>query len=115
MTKWRTKLTLNGEHTSLESDELCYLKEILQGDTLSLILFILSVNPLSYLLSKEEGIQLSIEDQVRIMTDLFFVDDLKLYVKNKEKLRILLDLVTRFTQDVIWGKRKHQGGGGGGN
>ena len=47
---------------------------------------------------------------------------MKLYAKNKEKLRILLDLVARFTQDIgkkfgeskcayniiIWGK-KHQG------
>ena len=100
MTKWRTKLTLNGEDTSPESDELSNLKGILQGDTLNLILFILSVNPLSYLLLMEEGIQLTIEDLVRIITHLFFVDDLKPYVKNKEKLRVLLDLVTRFTQDI---------------
>ena len=123
MTKWRTKLTLNGEDTSLESDQLSYLKGILQGDTLRLILFILSVNPLSYLLSKEEGIQLTKEDQVRIATHLFFVDDSKLYAKNKEKLRILLGLVIRFTQDfgtkfgeskcvysiIVQGNRKHQG------
>ena len=62
-------------------------------------------------------------DQVRIITHLFFVDDLKLNAKNEEKLRILLDLVTRFTQDfgmkvgeskcayniTIRAKRKHQG------
>ena len=90
--QWRRYIT--------RADELSYHKGILQGDTLNLILFILSVNPLLYLLLKGEGIPLTIEDQVRIITHLFFVDDLKLYAKNKEKLRILLDLVTRLTKDT---------------
>ena len=33
MTKWKTRLTLRGEMTSIETEELEYLKEILQGDT----------------------------------------------------------------------------------
>ena len=121
MTKWRTKLSLHGEDASIETDQLEYHKGIIQGDTLSLILFILSVNPLSFLLSKEEGIELTLEEQARIITHLFFVDDLKLYAKNKEKLKALLDIVTRYTEDVgmkfgeskctyniiVRGKRKH--------
>ena len=43
MTKWKTRLTVHGEMTSIETEELEYLKGILQGDTLSLILFILAV------------------------------------------------------------------------
>ena len=84
MTKWKTRLTLHGETTSVETEELEYLKGILQGDTLSLILFILAVNPLSYLLAKEDGFALTVEEQTRIITHLFFVDDLKLYAKNVE-------------------------------
>ena len=84
MTKWKTRLTLHGETISVETEELEYLKGILQGDTLSLILFILAVNPLSYLLAKEDGFALTVEEQTRIITHLFFVDDLKLYAKNVE-------------------------------
>ena len=123
MTKWRTKLSLHGEDASIETDQLEYHKGIIQGDTHSLILFILSVNPLSFLLSKEEGIELTLEEQARIITQLFFVDDLKLYAKSKEKLKALLDIVTCYTEDVgmkfgeskcayniiVRGKRKHQG------
>ena len=50
MIKWRTKVYLYGESSNVETDFISYLKGILQGDTLSLILFILSVNPLSHLL-----------------------------------------------------------------
>ena len=96
---------------------------ILQGDTLSLILFILAVNPLSYLLAKEDGFALTVEEQTRIITHLFFVDDLKLYAKNVEKLKALLEIVISFTNEVGMkfgeskcaynvtetGKRKHQG------
>ena len=72
MTKWKTRLTLHGETTSIETEELEYLKGILQGDTLSLILFILAVNPLSYLLAKLDGFALTVEEQTRIITHLFF-------------------------------------------
>ena len=123
MTKWKTRLILHDETTSIETEELEYLKGILQGDTLSLILFILAVNPPSYLLAKEDGFALTVEEKTRIITHLFFVDDLKLYAKNVEKLKALLEIVISFTNDVGMkfgenkcaynvterGKRKHQG------
>ena len=49
MLKWRTQTRLNGETESIEKDFINYLRGILQGDTLSLILLVLSVNPLSFL------------------------------------------------------------------
>ena len=66
---------------------------------------------------------LTVEEQTRIITHLFFVDDLKLYLKNVEKLKALLEIVISFTNDVGMkfgeskcaysvterGKRKHQG------
>ena len=53
---------------------------------LSLILFVLAVNPLSYLSSKEDGIKLTIEDQIRIISHLFFVDDLKLFASSLARI-----------------------------
>ena len=39
--KWRTKVFLHRENSSVETDFINYLREIMQGDTLSFILFIL--------------------------------------------------------------------------
>ena len=53
--KWRTNVFLHGENTSVETDFINYLRGILQGDSLSLILFVLSVNRLSFLLKEHDG------------------------------------------------------------
>ena len=63
MLRWRTKVCLYSEDASVETDFISYLRGILQGDTLSLILFVLSVNPLSFLLEKREGYKASIDDK----------------------------------------------------
>ena len=98
MTKWRIKLHLYGESNTIESSFIDYMRGILQGDLLSLILFLLSVNLLSYLLSKEKGYTLNVTK--RGILHLFFVDDLKLYASTWIKMMKLLDIVTRFTKDV---------------
>ena len=41
MRKWRTKMYIHGINQSFETDVINYFKGILQGDTLSLILFVL--------------------------------------------------------------------------
>ena len=95
MSKWRTKIHLYGETESIETSEIEYYKGILQGDMLSLILFVLSINPLSFILHKKEGYEIGKEktstqnrdeayemEEQEISTNLlhlFFVDDLKLY------------------------------------
>ena len=45
MTKWNPKMRIYGENKNLETDGIEYNRGIIQGDTLSLILFVLSVNP----------------------------------------------------------------------
>ena len=55
MHKWKTQAHLRETTTSIETDFINYLRGILQGDTLSLILLVLSVNPLSFLLKKHNG------------------------------------------------------------
>ena len=49
MNKWKTKVYLYGEHSTIETDYIECMKGIRQGDLMSLILFVLAVNPLSYL------------------------------------------------------------------
>ena len=52
---WATKMTLRAENETIETRIMNYLIGVLQGDCLSLLLFILSVNPLSFLLKKLPG------------------------------------------------------------
>ena len=96
VSKWRTRLYQHGEKTTTESSEIEYFKGILQGDMLSLILFVLSVNPLSFMLHKEEGYKIGKEERTTNLSHLFFVEDLKLYALNLEKLIALLELVISF-------------------
>ena len=110
MFKWRTKIHLYGETESIETSEIEYYKGKLQGDMLSLILFVLSVNPLSFILHKKEGYKIGKEktstqnrdedykmEEQEISTNLshlFFVDDLKLYAVTLEIMKALLEIVT---------------------
>ena len=52
---WSTKVLLSTNQYNLESDETHYQTGVLQGDSFSLMLFIQSVNPLSFLLSTLNG------------------------------------------------------------
>ena len=84
------------------------MKGILQGDLMGLILFVLSVNPLSFLLSRENGYNIGKAIGDKNLNHLFFEDDLKLYASTLIQMKKLLDIVTQFTRDVgmSFGKSK---------
>ena len=67
---------------------------------LSLILFVLSVNPLSYILHKKEGYKLGTGAKRCNLSNLFFVDDLKLYAVSLEQLLNLLKIVVEYSKDI---------------
>ena len=100
MSKWRTKLYLYGDKATIETSEMEYHKGVLQGDMLSLILFVLSVNPLSYILHKKEGYKLGTGAKRCNLSNLFFVDDLKLYDISLEQLLNLLKIVVEYSEDI---------------
>ena len=82
------------------SDLIRYLRGIFQGDSLSVLLFILAVNPLSFL-NKLKGYKMgSSSNRNTNITHLFFVDDLKLYASNLREATKLPDLVTTFSNDI---------------
>ena len=91
---------LYGESSDVETDFINYLRGILQGDTLSLILFVLSVNQLSHLLQQHESYKAGKVIRVKNISHLFFVDDLKLYAINIEKMKQMLEAVTQFSNEV---------------
>ena len=83
------------------SDLIRYLRGMFQGGTQSVLLFILAVNPLSFLLNKLKGYKMRSSSNCNInITHLFFVDVLQLYDSNLQEATKLLDLVTTFSNDV---------------
>ena len=100
MTKWKTKIHIYGENKNYETDEIEYNRGVIQGDTPSLILFMLSVNPLSFLLKRYEGYKIGKDKRDKNVSHLFFIDDLKLYALSLELMMKILELVTTFGKEV---------------
>ena len=99
--QWSTNLIINGKSETFMSDLIRYLRGIFQSDSLSVLLFILAVNPLSLVLNELKGYKMgSTSNRNTNITHLFFVDDLKLYASNLQKATKLLDLVTTFSNDI---------------
>ena len=98
---WATILRIHSINGTIESDTINFARGIFQGDTLSVILFILSVNPLSFILKQCKGYTVgsSINRSINL-THLFFVDDLKLYSTTMKNLKAMLDIITEFSNDI---------------
>ena len=76
------------------------LEEFYMEIPLSLILFVLSVNPLSHLLQQHEGYETGKVIKIKNISHLFLVDDLRLYAINIEKMKQVLETVTQFSNEV---------------
>ena len=97
MKHWETTLSCNGESLG----DVSIKRGIFQGDSLSPLLFIVSMLPLTFLLNREKnkvGYQLGTFGDV--INHLFFMDDLKLYAKNETGLKQLIDIVFAFSSDI---------------
>ena len=96
---WYTILNLNGTSKTIVSDLIKILTGIYQGDSLSVILFVLGLNPLSHLLRSQKGYAYG-KDRKHQHTHNFFVDDLKLYGTNMSIISKQLEIVARFSKDI---------------
>ena len=65
---------------------------------MSVILFILTLNLLSFLLRKTKGYKIKII--IDLITHLFLVDDLKTYAGSVDEGKKQLDIITTFSEDV---------------
>ena len=121
---WKTELNIPTVDRMITIGDIIYKKGVPQGDFLSVILFILSLNLLSFLLNKTDRYKTGLGTLIeKIPTHLFFVNDLKLYGSNLEQCKLQLEIVTKFSKDIgmeFWedkcgyiymerGKRKTQG------
>ena len=97
---WKTELNLPTVNGNILIGDIIYKKGALQGDYLSVILFILSLNPGSYLLNQTQGYKMGSTERSRNLMHLFFVDDLKLYASSLERSKYQLDVITTFSKDI---------------
>lgn len=104
MTTWRTRMKIPVQRaTEIISDILPIRRGIFQGDTLSPLWFVLSINPLSSLLNSTNfGFGVKNGNKVgAVINHLLFMDDLKLYAANETQLEQLLRIVESFTNDIM--------------
>ena len=72
---------------------------IFQGDSLSVMLFVLCLNPLSFLLNKWKGYSFG-RDRKLQHTHNFFVDDLKLHSQDLSSTKKHSYIITTFSSDI---------------
>ena len=93
MKTWQTLLMLNQE----EIGHLLIKCGIFQGDSLSPLLFILCLIPLTYLLDQN---QFGFKLEKSTVNHLLYMDDLKLYGKNEKEIDALVNIVRIFSKDI---------------
>ena len=84
MQQWRLSLTANGE----DLGEVNVKRGIFLGDSLSSLMFVLSIVPLSLILKKVNACHKWEKKEYNI-----FMDDLKLYVKSEKQTNTLVRTV----------------------
>ena len=83
---WYTKLNLYGKNESIVSNVIKIITGIYQGDSLSVILFVLALNPLSHLLRSTKGYAYGKNRQHQHIHN-FFVDNSKLYASDMNTVK----------------------------
>ena len=96
MKDWKTVLT-SGEEILGEVD---IRRGIFQGDSLSPLLFIVAMLPLTELLRREEDKGYLFGTEGKRINHLLFMDDLKLFSGKKEDLASLIKVVKGFSKDI---------------
>ena len=95
MEKWRVMLCAGNS----ELGEVDIKRGIFQGDSLSPLVFVLALIPLSLILRKAKAAYEFSGSKVKI-NHLLFMDDLKLYSRNEKELDSLVQTIRIFSKDI---------------
>ena len=98
MRQWKTNMVLVHESGVLETGPISMNRGIFQGDSLSPLLFTMSLNPLSRELQKT-GCGYQLDKQTKI-NHLFYMDDLKLDGTSDNQLNGLISTVKKVSDDI---------------
>ena len=107
MDSWNTVLVVPLQNENITSPPIKITNGVLQGDVISGNLFTLSLNPVSWELRRYNGYKLSKPMNFNI-THLFFMDDLKIYSKSENELKIVLNDIKIKMEDsgLKWNSKK---------
>ena len=93
MASWRTELQLNQETVG----KIWIMCGIFQGDSLSPLLFVIALIPLTQILEQNKfGFKIG----KHLINHLLYMDDLKLYAKNDKEIDALVNTVRIFSEDI---------------
>ena len=95
MSSWNTLLTVNGQILG----QVNIRRGIFQGDSLSPLLFVAALIPLTVILRKT-GFGYQTSKNAAKISHLLYMDDLKLYGKSAPELESLLNTVRIFSNDI---------------
>ena len=102
MPKWKTTLTLRNDEKTIKIPNVQIKRGIFQGDSLSPLLFIMTIDPLSRILNRmNTGYNLKKRQQEPVyINHLLYMDDLKLYNSSEKALKEPLNEVHQFSRDI---------------
>ena len=95
MASWKTVPTVNGQVL----DYVHIRKGIFQGDSLSPLLYIMAMIPMTTIL-RQKGLGYQTFKSAAKISHLLYMDDLKLYGKSSNELESLLNTVQIFSTDI---------------
>ena len=95
MKQWNTELTASNQRLG----NVKIRRGIFQGDSLSPLLFVLVIIPLTLVL-RQTKISHELEKGGKKINHLLFMDDLKLFAKNEDQIDNLVNTVRIFSEDI---------------
>ena len=95
MEQWKTELTAYGKCLG----SIAIKSGIFHGDSLSPLLFILCMIPLTMILRKAKA-GYEFKGRQQKVNHLLYMDDLKLYAKDESQVSSLVDTVYAFSTDI---------------
>ena len=98
MKQWKTEMKLYHTGGHVSTGQINVKRGIFQGDSLSPLLFCISLIPLTNMLNRENlGYVLNNEQNI---SHLLYMDDLKLFAKGDVQLNKEIDIVKIFSKDI---------------
>lgn len=98
---WRTRFIITAGKSVVTTELVSYHRGVFQGDSLSPLLFCISLLPISISLRRGRGYMCGTPSNRRHkVTHLFYMDDLKLYAASAADLTLALNIVQVYSQDI---------------
>lgn len=101
MTLWKTRFTIRAGRREIRTNWIKFQRGVFQGDSMSPLLFCISLLPLSVALRASRGYMCGPpSNRVHKVTHLLYLDDLKLFANSEDQLQRSLNITGTYTRDV---------------